>query len=95
MWWLRSKHHDFRMGKWSHGRYSYPVDLKFEGDCLTAVSFAWADAFNGRYTYDYFSARATDCVKLKELEFRASPDNSARRVSDVLSYWLWDKSRIE
>ena len=98
MWWLRSKYHDVRMSKWPHGKYAYPADLRFEGDCLAAVSFAWVDAFDGKYTYDYFSSRVTGVrnrVELKELQFRASPDISACRVSDQLGYWMWDKPRLE
>jgi hypothetical protein len=98
MWWLYPKYHDICMSKWSHWKYSYPADLKLEGDSLTTVSFAWADAFDGKHTYDYFSKRATadrGRVELKELEFRASADVSARRVSDQLGYWLWDKPRVE
>lgn len=58
MAWFDARHHDYRMMKFPHGRYSYPAFAHFDDDLVTSVPFAWVDALDGRYEHDFFGTEA-------------------------------------
>lgn len=84
--WPAASTHSYRMAIYPRERYGYPTDFRFDGDRLTAVPFAWADAFNGRYAYDFIGERF---VK------RGSDRSAERIVWSRLGFVMWDAPRVD
>lgn len=97
-------YHEYRMGTQPRENRDFPVSLVFEGEDISRMPFAWADAFDGWYDHDFFSRTAFG--ELLELRLTspdlidARPDGHyydgpiARRVWARLGFMIWDKARV-
>jgi hypothetical protein len=66
-------------------RHRFPVSFSFDGDLVTAVPFAWVDAFDGHYEYNFWSV-------VPSIRREGKPTHG---LWTLLGFVLWDAPRIE
>jgi hypothetical protein len=91
--WLHPGAHSLRMRLFPHGKYSFPVDMRFDGDHATAVPFAWVDAFNGRYAHDYFGFVALPSPAI-ETQYPNCTHHPLGALWSRLGFVMWDAPRV-
>ncbi|KAL2140011.1 hypothetical protein VTI28DRAFT_4405 [Corynascus sepedonium] len=69
----------------STGRHQFPVTLCFSGDSVTTVPFAWVDAFDGHYGYNFWNV-------LPRIERDGQPTYG---LLTLLGYAIWDAPRFK
>lgn len=80
--------HRDRMASWGMPwpeQPKIPVSLRFDGDRVTAVPFAWVDAFNGHYGDNYLGVQPKIRPDLKPTQ----------GLWSVLGFVMWDAPRVE
>ncbi|KAH6623292.1 hypothetical protein F5144DRAFT_495954 [Chaetomium tenue] len=76
-------------GEWSarHGlaqRHKFPAPLRFDGDFVAAVPFAWVDAFAGYYGYHYWG-----------MPGGTHPRLALKGLWSFFGLVLWDRPRVQ
>lgn len=92
-YWLHPRARSSRMQLFPHGKYSFPVDMRFDGDHATAVPFAWVDAFNGRYAHDYFGFVALP-QPATESQYPNCAHDPLGALWSRLGFVMWDAPRV-